>query len=137
MEEVKMKTRKLTTIVSLLAFGFFATSVLAEAPAAPSNIDPNNHRALAAYYEGLAKEVAERLEHYQHELQDYEDHPYAYGRQGQDLNSHLHANIREYSKELTEDLEQAELHKKMSSTQEGGQLNKLKAQVNLDGSVVR
>lgn len=137
MEEVEMKTRKLTAIVSLLAFGFFANSVLAEAPAAPSNIDPNNHRALAAYYEDLAKEVAGKLEAYRHELSEYEDHPYVYGRQGQDLNSHLRANIREYSKELVEDMEQVELHKKMSSTEEGGQLNKVKAEINLNGSVVR
>lgn len=132
-----MKARKLTAVVSLLAFGFVATSVWAEAPAAPSSIDPDNHSALAAYYEDLAKEVSGKLEDNRHELKEYEDHPYYYGRQGQDLSSHLHANIREYSKELAEDLEQAELHKKMSAAEQDSEFSKVKAEINLNDSVVR
>lgn len=129
-----MKALKLKVIVSLL-LGSVATSVLAEAPAVPSNINPNNHAAVANYYESLAKTVSEKLEAYQHELDEYEAHPYTYGRQGQDLNSHLHANIREYKKELAEDLEQVELHRKISATEQDKQFNK--AKIKLDESVVQ
>ena len=112
-----MKALKLKVIASLL-FGFFATSVFAEAPAVPSSINPNDHAAVANYYESLAKTVSEKLEASQHELDEYEAHPYTYGRQGQDLNSHLHANIREYRNELAEELEQEELHRKISETEQ-------------------
>lgn len=113
-----MNTLKVTAIVSLLAFGFIATSLFAEAPAAPDNINPNDHVALANYYEGLAKEISAKLETYQQELNEYENHPYYYGRQGQDLNSHLQANIRGYEKELAEDLQEAELHRKVAAEQD-------------------
>lgn len=132
-----MRTLKATAIASLFVLSLAATSVFAEAPAAPSTINPNDHAALASYYNGLAKEVSAKLEAYQHELQEYEDHPYAYGRQGQDLNSHLRANIREYSKELAEDLEQVELHKKMSSMDRLEQFNKAKAKIDVSESVVQ
>lgn len=129
-----MKALKLRVIASLL-FGFFATAVFAEAPAIPSNINPNDHAAVANYYEILAKTASEKLEAYQHELKEYEAHPYTYGRQGQDVDSHLHANIRAYEKELAEDLQQAELHRKMSATEQDRQFNK--AKIKLDESVVQ
>lgn len=124
-----MNTLKVTAIASLLAFSFIATSAFAEAPAAPSSINPNDHVALANYYEGLAKEVSAKLETNQQKLNDYEDHPYYYGRQGQDLRSHLQANIREYENELAEDLKEAELHKKIAASEQDRQFNKAKADV--------
>ncbi|WP_394809327.1 hypothetical protein [Nitrosomonas sp.] len=129
-----MKALKLKVIASLL-FGLSASAVLAEAPAVPSNINPDDHAAVANYYESLAKTVSEKLEASQHELDKYEAHPYTYGRQGQDLNSHLHANIREYKEELAEDLEQVELHKKMSATDQDRQFNK--AKIKLDESAIQ
>ncbi|MBL0011687.1 MAG: hypothetical protein IPP22_13375 [Nitrosomonas sp.] len=57
-----MNALKVTTIISLFVFCFVATSALAEVPAAPDSINPNDHAALANYYEGLAKEVSEKLE---------------------------------------------------------------------------
>ncbi len=129
-----MKALKLKVIASLL-FGLSASAVLAEAPAVPSNINPDDHAAVANYYESLAKTVSEKLEASQHELDEYEAHPYTYGRQGQDLNSHLHANIREYKEELAEDLEQVELHKKMSATDQDRQFNK--AKIKLDESAIQ
>ena len=129
-----MKALKLKVIASLL-FSLSAAAVLAEAPAVPSNINPDDHAAVANYYESLAKTVSEKLEASQHELDEYEAHPYTYGRQGQDLNSHLHANIREYKEELAEDLEQVELHKKMSATDQDRQFNK--AKIKLDESAIQ
>ena len=77
----------------------------------------------------FAKEISEKLEGYQQELNEYEDHPYYYGRQGQDLKSHLQANIREYQKELAEDLQEAELHRKIADGNQDRQFNKAEAEI--------
>lgn len=130
-----MNTLKVTAIVSLVVFGFVASSASAEVPAAPSSINPNDHVALANYYEGLAKEVSGKLETNLQKLNDYEDHPYYYGRQGQDLKSHLQANIREYRKELAEDLQEADLHRKIATGEQNQQFNK--AQADIGAAVVR
>lgn len=130
-----MNTLKVTAIVSLVVFGFVASSASAEVPAAPSSINPNDHVALANYYEGLAKEVSGKLETNLQKLNDYEDHPYYYGRQGQDLKSHLQANIREYRKELAEDLQEADLHRKIAAGEQNQQFNK--AQADIGAAVVR
>ena len=124
-----MNTLKVTTIISLFVFCFVATSALAEVPAAPDSINPNDHAALANYYEGLSKEVSEKLETNQQKLNDYEVHPYYYGRQGQDLSSHLQANIREYEKELAEDLKEATLHRKIAEMEQDRQFNNAKVNV--------
>jgi hypothetical protein len=124
-----MSTLKVTTIISLLAFYFVTTSAFAEVPAAPDSINPNDHAALANYYEGLAKEVSVKLETNQQKLNDYEVHPYYYGRQGQDLSSHMKANIREYEKELAEDLKEATLHRKIAEMEQDRQFNNAKANI--------
>jgi len=127
--KLTMNTLKVTAIVSLLTFYFVATSALAEVPAAPDSINPNDHAALANYYEGLAKEVSEKLETNQQKLKEYEENPYRFGRQGQGLKSHLQANIREYEKELSEDLEEAEVHRKLSTVEQDRQFKKVKANI--------
>ncbi len=124
-----MSTLKVTAIISLLAFYFVTTSAFAEVPAALDSINPNDHAALANYYEGLATEVSAKLETNQQKLNDYEVHPYYYGRQGQDLSSHLQANIREYEKELAEDLKEATFHRKIAEMEQDRQFNNAKANV--------
>lgn len=124
-----MNSFKIAIIVSLVALSFITSSAFAEAPAAPSGINPNDHIALANYYEDLAKEVSGRLAINQQKLNDYEDHPYYYGRSGQDLSSHLQANIREYKKELVADLQEAEVHRKIAAVQQDTQFNKAKADI--------
>ena len=119
-----MNSLKVTAVASIIFFGVVTTSAFAEVPAAPSSINPNDHVALANYYEGLVKEVSAKLETNQQKLNDYEDHPYYYGRQGQDLRSHLQANIREYKKELAEDLQEANLHRKIAASEQGRQFSK-------------
>ena len=52
-----------------------------------------------------------------------------YDRPGQDLNSHLQANIREYKKELAEDLEKAELHRKIAEVDQDRQFKEVKVKV--------
>jgi hypothetical protein len=124
-----MNTQKVTAIVSLFAFYFIATSAFAEVPAAPDSINPNDHAALANYYEGLAKEVSAKLETNQQKLKEYEENPYHFGRQGQGLKSHLQANIREYEKELAEDLKEATLHRKIAEMEQDRQFNNAKVNV--------
>ena len=124
-----MNSLKVTAVASLMLLGVVTTSAFAEVPAAPININPNDHATLANYYEGLVKEISEKLEGYQQELNEYEDHPYYYGRQGQDLKSHLQANIREYQKELAEDLQEAELHRKIAAGEQDKQFKAAKANV--------
>lgn len=127
--ELNMNRLKVTAIASFVTLSFIATAAFAEVPAAPSSINPNDHVALANYYEGLVKEVSAKLETNQQKLSDYEDHPYYYGRQGQDLRSHLQANIREYKKELAEDLKEANLHRKIAASEQGRQFSKAEANV--------
>ncbi len=124
-----MSTLKVTAIISSLAFYLVTASTFAEVPAAPDSINPNDHAALANYYEGLAKEVSVKLETNHQKLNAYEAHPYYYGRQGQDLSSHLQANIREYEKELAEDLKEATLHRKIAEMEQDRQFNNAKANV--------
>ncbi|PTQ79776.1 hypothetical protein [Nitrosomonas ureae] len=124
-----MNTFKIAIIGSLVALSFITSYAFAEAPAVPSGINPNDHIALANYYEDLAKEVSGKLAINQQKLNDYEDHPYYYGRSGQDLSSHLQANIREYKKELFADLQEAELHRKIAAVQQDTQFNKAKADI--------
>ena len=47
--------------------------------------------------------------------------PYYYGKQGRGFNSHMQANIREYEKELAEDSEVADLHRKIVEMYKDGQ----------------
>ncbi|MCB1949482.1 hypothetical protein [Nitrosomonas sp.] len=114
-----MNTLKMAAIILLLIGSIFVNSASAERLERPDHIDPNDHIAWIKYYEGLAKATEKKLEAYEHELADCEDHPYTYirrpfGIRTQDLSAYLRANIRQYSKELAEELEQAELHKRMS-----------------------
>ena len=90
-----MNSLKVTAVASLIFFGVVTTSAFAEVPAAPININPNDHATLANYYEGLVKEISEKLEGYQQELNEYEEPPYYEGRPGQDLKSQLQDNIGE------------------------------------------
>ncbi|MBX9894236.1 MAG: hypothetical protein K2Y09_03530 [Nitrosomonas sp.] len=116
-----MKALKISAILSVLAFGLMTTSAFAEVPELPSNISSNDHVAAAAYYESLAMEEAVIVEKYRQDLEEHEDHAYAYGRRGQDEVSHLRANIREHEYQRAEDLAQAELHRKLSTVEQQAQ----------------
>ncbi len=108
-----MKILKFLTLLSLFAFSLFASYAFAENEAIHSD-----HVALMKHYENLAKEAEAKLQENKEALDQYEAHPYYYGRQGQDLQSHASANIREYEKALKESLNQADLHRKMAMTQD-------------------
>lgn len=114
-----MNILKIAAIVFLFTGTIFVNNVSAEILEKSDHIDLDDHVAWINYYEGLAKATAKKLEAYEHELTDCEDHPHThirrpFGIRTQDLSAYLRANIRQYSKELAEELEQIELHKKMS-----------------------
>ncbi|SDY07671.1 hypothetical protein [Nitrosomonas sp. Nm33] len=55
--------------------------------------------------------------------------PYYYGRQGQDVRSHVSAIIREYEKTLKQSQGNADLYRKMAKEQDN-QINKVKIDLN-------
>ena len=105
-----MKTPKLLVLLPLLTFSLSVSSVFANEV---EGIDDNDHAALAKYYENHAHDAEEKLHENEALLKEYEDHPYYYGRQGQDIQSHTLANIHEYEKVVEEDLHHAEDQKKI------------------------
>lgn len=127
-----MKALKLLTLPALLVLSLFTSSVFAV-----DGIDESNHAALAKHYENLAKEAESKLQENKAALKEYEAHPYYYGRQGQDFQSHTSANIHEYEEILAENLNNADLHRKVVLGQDSPVINKAKVNLDLDSSVVR
>ena len=117
-----MKTLKFSALIPLFALSLLASPVVAD----------NDHEALATHYESLVAEAKVRLQENINVLEDYEDHPYYYGRQGQDVRSHASANIREYEKDLKENLANVDLHKRMAAAQRNDQTNKAEIGLNHD-----
>jgi hypothetical protein len=103
-----MKISKL--LVTVLVSSLFISPLFANEVA---GIDDNDHAALAKHYEKLAHEAEDKLHENQALLEEYEAHPYYFGRQGQDIQSHTLANIHEYEKIVKEDLQLADHHKSM------------------------
>ena len=128
-----MKTLKLLILLPLLVFGLFVSPTFANEV---DGIDDNDHAALAKHYENLAKEAEVKLQDNKEVLAEYEVHPYYYGRQGQDLQSHTAANIHEYEEIVTENLNNADLHKRMIVEQDNP-LNKAKVDLNRDSTAIR
>ena len=75
----------------------------------------SDHKKLVDYYEDQAKEMMLKAEEKKRELADYEDHSYAYGRQGQDFASHTLANIRYYEQAADKAVKQAGFHGKIAA----------------------
>ena len=119
-----MKALKLLILLPLVALSLSVSSAFAV-----DGINDNDHAALAKHYENLAKEAEVKLHENKELLVEYETHPYYYGRQGQDFQSHTSANIHEYEEVLEENLNNADLHKRMTAEQDSS-INK--AKINLD-----
>ncbi|PSJ18314.1 hypothetical protein [Nitrosomonas supralitoralis] len=127
-----MKTQKFIALISVLIFSLTVSSAFAV-----EGIDDNNHAALAEYYEIIAKETEAKLQKNKAALEDYEAHPYYYGRRGQDFKSHTIANIRGYEAVLTESLNNANLHKRLAKDQDNSAFNKARLNFKLDTSTIR
>lgn len=92
----------------------------------PVGIATNDHDTLVVYFENLAKEAKVKLHENKKLLRKYEESPYLFGRQGQDVKSHATANIREYEKTFRESQNYADFHRKMAIELKGNSLNKAK-----------
>lgn len=117
-----MKAIKFSALIPLFALSLLASPVVAD----------NDHEALVKHYGNLVEETKVRLQENRKILEEYEDHPYYYGRQGQDVRSHASANIREYEKALKENMANVDLHKRMAAAQRNDQTNKAEIGLNLD-----
>ena len=111
----------LLSLIVLAACAQTGTSV-----AKPAGISSNDHGALVKYYEGVAKDAKLRLKENKKILQEYEAHPYYFGRQGLDAQSHAAANVRAYEKAIRESLIFADFHRKMAMEQVGQKGNQTK-----------
>ncbi|MBS0424734.1 MAG: hypothetical protein JSR71_10020 [Proteobacteria bacterium] len=127
-----MQISKSIPAIFLAVVSFLATPAIAV-----EGIDENDHAALAQYYENLADETKVKLQQNKALLEQYEMHPYYFGRQGQDIKSHSSANIREYEKILRQFLKKADLHKRMAADQANSTLNKAKINHNWGTTVIR
>ena len=74
-----------------------------------------DHTKLSNYYDNLAKEMVAKVAEKKESLEEYEDHSYYYGRQGQDFRSHTEANIRYYEQALSDAARQADFHRKIAA----------------------
>ena len=132
MKALKFSTKLPLLLLTLLAF----CAQMSSSVAAQTEVASNDHEALVTHYENLAKETKARLQENIGVLEEYEAHPYYYGRQGQDVRSHASANIREYEKTLKENLDNADSHRKMAMEQ-NNQINKAKINLDRDFTAVK
>lgn len=128
-----MKTSKFLVVLSSLALSLSVLPVFANEV---EGIDDNDHAALIKYYENHAHEEEEKLHENEELLKEYEEHPYYFGRHGQDIRSHSLANIHEHEKTIEEDLHHAEDHKKIM-IQEGNSADKAEIRQNRDSIAVK
>lgn len=75
----------------------------------------SDHNNLATHYDKLAEEMVANAEAKKESLEEYEDHSYYYGRQGQDFKSHTQANIRYYEEAAANAVKQADFHRKVAA----------------------
>jgi len=75
----------------------------------------SDHNNLSNYYDKLAKEMTAKAAEKMESLEEYEEHSYYYGRQGQDFKSHTQANIRYYEQAAFDAVKQAEFHQKIAA----------------------
>jgi hypothetical protein len=119
------KVLKLSSLLLALTV-LAACAQMGSSVAKPTGISSNDHGALVKYYEGVAKDAKLRLQENKKILQEYEAHPYYFGRQGLDAQSHAAANVRAYEKAIRESLIFADFHRKMAMEQIGQKGNQTK-----------
>ena len=123
---------KLTSTFLVLSM-LISCAQMSPSVSAPTGIAKNDHTSLVKYYEGVANDAKVRLQENKKVLQEYEAHPYYFGRQGLEVRSHAAANIRAYEKTLKESLVFADFHRTMAIEQIGQKSNEAKkAEVNQD-----
>jgi hypothetical protein len=116
--EIFMKTR--TLLVILVTFGLLASCVqMKPHPMDMTSIIRNaktsaDHEALAKHYEDAAKEMRLKVEEHKKTLEEYEAHPYYYGKRAQDLKAHCRSLISSYEQASEANMSMAKVHRQMA-----------------------
>lgn len=76
---------------------------------------PDDHEAVAKYYENAAMQMQAKVKEEKELLEQYKNKSYLYGRQAQDLQSHTAALIRRHEQTVAADMKEAALHRQMAS----------------------
>ena len=130
----RVPINKVLKLSSLLLVITVLTACAQMGPSAvkSTGIPSNNHVALVKHYEGVAKDAQVRLQANKKILQEYEERPYYFGRQGLDAQSHAKANVQAYEKIIQESLAFADLHRKMAMEQNNHQTKMTKSNQDRD-----
>lgn len=78
-----------------------------------------DHIKLAEYYENEAKTLRAKMTEEKKILNEYDNHSYYYGPEGQLYQSHHDALLREYEKAAERSMEMAASHRKMAERVKG------------------
>lgn len=74
-----------------------------------------DHNALARHYGDAAQEMRMKVEEHKKTLEEYERHPYYYGKRAQDLKAHCERLINSYEQAAEANQSMAELHRAMAA----------------------
>ena len=118
-----MTTKSIFAALSMIGFLASASSLATaaqpvEAPeihaAAQKAVTRDEHEAVAKFYENAAAQLQAKMKEQQELLEQYENKSYLYGRRAQDLQSHAHAQVREYKQAVEVNIKEARLHHQMA-----------------------
>lgn len=118
-----MKTKNIFAALSMIGFVVSASSsAIAAEPvdtpevraAVQQAVTRDEHEAVAKFYENAAAQLQVKMKEQQQLLEQYENKSYLYGRQAQDLQSHAHAQVREYAQAVEVNIKEASLHRQMA-----------------------
>lgn len=98
-------------LVSNVSVAAESADISAAEAKAKTSID---HIKLAEYYENEVKALRAKMEEEKKILDEYENHSYYYGPEGQLYQSHHEALLREYEKAAERNMEMAASHRKMA-----------------------
>lgn len=114
-----------TFFAALIIFSFLASTVTMATESANINDaeakakTPVDHIKLAEYYENEAKSLRAKVEEEKVILDEYDNHSYYYGPEGQLYESHHEAMMLEYEKAAKRSMEIAASHRKMAEKAKG------------------
>lgn len=74
-----------------------------------------DHEDLATHYEEAAKEAEAKVEEHKKLLNDYKQHSYLYGRQGDSFIEHCESIINSYQKVVSANKEMAKMHHQLAN----------------------
>ena len=74
-----------------------------------------DHNVLAKHYEEAAQEMRLKVEEHKKTLEEYETHPYYYGKRAQDLKAHCRSLISSYEQVAEANMSMAKVHRQMAA----------------------